>query len=451
MMTDAERAAEAVAIGRELREADRFPRRPRSALTTHPAVASVRDLDEALTQPPARTVHLTQASTITIRAVLWFWLERLALGTLALIGGREGIGKSICAYTLAAMSTRGRLPGVYLGIPKAVIIVATEDSWAHTIVPRLIGAGADLTRVYRADVLTTGLGESALSLPRDLASLERAVVDVDAALIILDPLLSRLDATLDSHKDAEVRQALEPLVALADRTRTTILGLIHVNKTASTDALTTLMGSRAFAAVARSVLFVMTDPDNEDARLLGQAKNNLGRMDLPTLSFRIVGTHVADAEDGPVWTGKLEWTGESDRSIRDALDAAVQAGAAGDKTATSEALSWLEDFLSSEDGQADSAVVKRKGAAAGHSTSSLHRARHKLKVATTTSGFPRRTFWSLPSQSSRARGETETNEMNGTTETTEGQSFQSSQSFQSLQTPRASGTTVFQGGPGKAY
>jgi AAA domain len=390
-------------------------------------------LVEPAAPPLTRTVHLTRASTIKPRAVLWFWLERLALGTLALIGGREGIGKSICAYTLAADCTRGRLSGVYLGTPRAVIIVATEDSWAHTIVPRLMAAGADLTKVYRADVLTAGLGEASLSLPRDLPSLEIVIADVGAALIILDPMLSRLDAALDTHKDAEVRQALEPLVALADRARVTILGLIHVNKSASTDALTTLMGSRAFAAVARSVLFVMTDPDNEEARLLGQAKNNLGRMDLPTLSFRIIGVQVADTADGPVWTGKLEWTGQSDRTIREALDAATEA--AGDKTATSEASDWLDDYLRSQDGPADSAIVKRKGAAAGHSTSALHRARHKLKVVTVTSGFPRRTFWA---QSSHARGETGMNGMNETTGTTD---VQSSQSFQSSATPREEGTT----------
>jgi hypothetical protein len=41
--------------------------------------------------------------------------------------------------------------------------------------------------------------------------------EVDAVLLILDPLLSRLDDRLDTHKDADVRRALEPLVALAEK------------------------------------------------------------------------------------------------------------------------------------------------------------------------------------------------------------------------------------------
>ena len=95
-------------------------------------------------------------------------------------------------------------------------------------------------------------------------------------------------------------------MALADRTNATVGGIIHVNKSSSNDALTTLMGSRAFAAVARCVLFVMTDPDDEHVRLVGQAKNNLGRSDLPTLRFTIAGANVADTVEGPIWTGRTE-------------------------------------------------------------------------------------------------------------------------------------------------
>jgi hypothetical protein len=41
------------------------------------------------------------------------------------------------------------------------------------------------------------------------------------------------------------------------------------------------------AAVARAVLFVMVDPKDDTNRLLGQAKNNLGPSDLPSLSFKV--------------------------------------------------------------------------------------------------------------------------------------------------------------------
>ena len=75
----------------------------------------------------------------------------------------------------------------------------------------------------------------------------------------------------------------------------------------------------------------MVNPEDETTRLLGQPKNNLGRSDLPTLAFRIEGSKVAETDEGAVWTGKLNWTGESDQSIREALQQAAET-AGGSRT-----------------------------------------------------------------------------------------------------------------------
>jgi hypothetical protein len=100
-------------------------------------------------------VLLTPASEIKARRVWWLWDARLAIGTLALLAGREGLGKSILAYTLAAMITRGELPGEHFGASRAVLVAATEDSWSQTIVPRLIAAGADLALVFKIESWTS--------------------------------------------------------------------------------------------------------------------------------------------------------------------------------------------------------------------------------------------------------------------------------------------------------
>jgi hypothetical protein len=350
-----------------------------------------------------RTVTLTPASSIKIRPVMWLWKDRLPMGSLALLGGREGIGKSLVAYDLTADITRGRLPGIHAGTPRSVIIAATEDSWAHTIVPRLMAAGADLDRVFRIDVTTSEGVNTALSLPRDLAALEAQVTTHDVALVVLDPLMSRLDATLDTHKDAEVRLALEPLVALADRCRAAVLGLIHVNKSGGTDPLNLIMGSRAFAAVARAVLFVVTDPDDASVRLLGEPKNNLGRTDLPTLTFRLVNQFVADTDEGPVFTGRVEWIGETARSLTEVMESTGEG--AEHRSATAEAVDWLTDYLTTLGGTAESAEIKREGAKAGHSIDSLKSARRRIKATSENVGFPRRTYWTLPTPAATSGGE----------------------------------------------
>jgi hypothetical protein len=344
--------------------------------------------------PQGRRLRVTRASEIQIRPVRWLWKDRVALGTLCLHAGREGIGKSVVEADLVSQVTRGVLPGENYGHPRSVVVCATEDSWEHTIVPRLMGAHADLTRVFRVDVTTAAGTEGYLTLPADLPELERVVRDEDVALILLDPLMSRLDAELDSHKDQQVRQALEPLVAMADRLRAAVIGLIHVNKSLSTDPLNLVMGSRAFSAVARAVLFAMADTDDETTRYLGQPKNNLGRTDLPTLTYRIEQTHVADTDEGPVFTGRAVWLDDTDKSIRDLL---IESGEdAESRSASGEAAAWMRDYLTAAGGIAPSAAVKDEGRKAGHTAAAVRRAREKLKLTVEARGYPCVTYWSLP-------------------------------------------------------
>jgi len=356
-----------------------------------------------------RKVVLTRASAIKPRRVRWLWDGRLALGTLGLLAGREGLGKSTLAYWIAGQVTLGQLEGEYHGKPSAVLVCASEDSWEHTIVPRLMAAGADLDRVYRIEVVTSAGIHGELSLPRDLDALEDSAKETGAALLLLDPLVSRLSSSLDSHKDAEVRLALEPLVAIADRAKLAVLGLIHHNKSGSTDPLQLVMGSKAFTAVARSVHTVIPDPDDdtETRRLFGTPKNNLGRDDLPALAFSIVG-HPIETDDGTAWTGAVDWAGEVSGSIRDAMSRSQEGE---DRSATSEAAEWLDDYLTVNGGSAASVDIKNHGAKAGHSLDCLKRARKKIKAGVESSGFPRKTYWMLQSEHQSeqiSRGDTPT-------------------------------------------
>lgn len=382
-----------------------------------------------------RHLVLTPASKIRPRRVRWLWDGRLALGSLGLLAGPEGLGKSTLGYTIAADITRGTLPGEYYGTPHAVLVCASEDSWEYTIVPRLMAAGADLDLVFRVEMRTADDIAVGLSLPRDLVAVEQGAKEVDAAMMILDPLMSRIAENIDTHKDGDVRRALEPLVAVADRAGMAILGLIHHNKSGSSDPLQLVMASKAFTAVARSVHTVIKDPeDDTDARrLFGTPKNNLGRSDLPTLSFTIVG-HQIDTDEGPASTGQLVWGEVVEGSIGDAMRRAAEQG--DDRSATTEAADWLTDYLASKGGTDDSATIKREGARAGHSADALKRARRKIKAPSTSQGYPRRTWWSLPgTQSEQTVGATPRGDApTAPTAPTGAQSEQSEQLEQSART-----------------
>ena len=352
------------------------------------------DADEEPPERGFRHVELVRASSIAVKPVHWLWKNRVPLGELTLLAGREALGKSTIAYTLAAWITLGTMKGRFLDQPRSVLVAATEDSWEHTIVPRLMAAGADLDRVFRIDVVTEDGVDGLLTLPSDISDLHEAVRQSDAALVLLDPLMSRLSAHLDSHKDAEVRVALEPLTSFAKRAHVAVLGIIHVNKSSSADALNMIMGSRAFGAVARAVLMAVKNPE-DDTCLFGLAKNNLGSKDQPAFRYRIVGEKVTDTDEGPVWTGRIDWLGTSERSVDEVMVAMSEGGMEG-MSAIDEAAGWLEDYLNSVGGSKASAIVKSAGSKQGHNERNLQRAASKLKVVYGSEGFPRTTIWTLP-------------------------------------------------------
>jgi hypothetical protein len=369
-----------------------------------------------------RHLTLTPAAEIRPARARWLWDGRMPLGALSILAGREGVGKSSVAYWIAARVTRGELPGEHAGEPRAVLVCATEDSWAHTIVPRLIATGADLRRVYRVEV-ATDFGTAELSLPGDVERVGQAAHELGASLMLLDPLMSRLSASLDTHRDAEVRQALEPLTKMLDAAGMSGLGLLHFNKSMSGDPLNALMGSRAFGAVARAVSTVVKDPDDDTGarRLFGTPKNNLGPDDLPLLSFTMAG-YAVPTDDGDCWTARVVWGDEvTGSSISEVMRRAQDDR--GDRSATQEAADWLADWLTSQGGQDDSAKIKSAGRAAGHNEEALRRARRRLGVRTESHGFPRRTIWRLddpPEDASRVTvasqsGETHIYDMTDTT------------------------------------
>ncbi len=350
-----------------------------------------------------REVTFIKASAITPLAALWVWEERLPLGELALIGGAPALGKSTNAYDLIARLTKGTLPGDFVGTPKTAAVCAAEDSWEHTIVPRLIVAGADLDMVYRVNVTSTeGYGGGDLVLPEDLAALEILATTNDVGLILLDPLLSRLDARLDSHKDADVRRALEPLVVLAHQVGCSVLGVIHTNKSSGKDALSRIMASRAFGAVARSVLFCIQSNEDEDTKVFGVIKSNLGAVakDSLSVSYTIEGadTGLTDPDNGKrIMAGRIVWGTVTGESIDGILADSERSGRGSTGTTlVEEAGEWLVSYLSKQVNHEEiSATVIRDGEKAGHKKRNLQSALKDFGVRSDRRGFPGGTWWVL--------------------------------------------------------
>ena len=344
-----------------------------------------------------RKIQLTRLDAIETLPVHWLWQARIPRGMFGLLAGREGLGKSLIVIWLIAQITRGKLRGHDFGKPRKAIICATEDSFAHTIVPRLVAADADLTMVARVDV-KDGDVDSTLNLPMDIPALVEEVKVNDVALIVLDPLTSRLSAKIDTHKDAEVRRALEPMARLAEDTDAAVLGLIHQNKsTANTDPNNLIMGSRAFSAVARYTLMVCEDPDREEddpSFVLGQAKNSVGpSYGLPLMPYQIEPWEFVNERGVTIQTARIKWLDE-DRS-RTFSDVMRVGGKTRTSSARDDAERWLVEFLSLREGRkASSSEIKRAAEAAGHNERTIRRASDDVGIVREGAGPT--TTWALP-------------------------------------------------------
>lgn len=356
----------------------------------------------------ARRVRVTWAESIEPEPVVWAWTDdqgqgRIPAGTLAIAAGREGTGKSSFGMWLAAQITTGKLPGNFHGKPRRVLYVAVEDSWKHTLVPRLLAAGADLSKIGRLDVVADDGEELTMSLPADNGALETAIRDHDVALVVLDPLMSAIAGKIDTHREREVRSALDPLAKIADRTGAIVLGIAHFNKGSGSDAANLITGSGAFKNVPRSVFGFARD-DGDGSRVMTQVKNSLGRDDLASLGYRIEAATIPTAK-GPAETSRLVWTGVSDKSVADVLrDARMD-----DHDERHDAASWLVEFLTEQGGSASSKEVFKAGRdAGGWSPQALRRARG-ARVQSVKSGMSGGWDWCLTG----AEGDTKITKVTG--------------------------------------
>jgi hypothetical protein len=349
--------------------------RPASAA---PVLAVVPNGSQAA--PVGRQVVVTLASQIKPRPVRWLWPDRIPAGALTLLAGREGIGKSLVGVRLAAQLTRGTLLGGRHGRPSRVMFATSEDAWEFTMVPRLLAAGADLARVGRVQVEDDGI-VIGLTTPVDVPALKVYIATHDVAMLVLDPLTSVMDGRIDAHRDREVRTALEPLGQLAEATGAAVLGLVHLGKGLGSDPVNLILGSRAFSAVARVALVAARDPEDETSNVLSVEKSNLGRIDVPGLTYRVDGVEIA-TDEGPASAGLLVWTGETDRRVRD-----IMADAGEERGERDEAGRWLIDYLTDLGGEAAAKDVKATARAAGFAERTLDRARSRAGVTTGRTGF----------------------------------------------------------------
>ncbi len=326
---------------------------------------------------------------VEAETVEWFWEGRIPYGKLTIIDGDPGTSKSLLTTDLTARITRGRaFPDGTPCEPSGVVMLAAEDGIADTIRPRLDAAGGDPAMVRVLNTLPDGKGgERGVTIPEDIPAIEKAVEQIGAKLVIVDPLMGVLSPTVNSNNDQAVRGALNPLLAMAHRTGVAVVVVRHLNKSGGGSAMYRGGGSIGITGIVRSAFVVGENPDDENERILAHYKHNLSKG-AASLSYT-----VRTAANG---AARIEWTGESLHTASDLLNVPTDPE---EKSALDEAKEWLTDEL--KDRPMWAKTVQDNARRAGISESTLKRAKSALKVKSEreTEGWS----WSIPS-TKRASG-----------------------------------------------
>jgi AAA domain/Domain of unknown function (DUF3854) len=312
-----------------------------------PSIVGQKEIEPSLEEqfPEHAGIILLNASELQERPIEWFWNQWLPYGSFCTLDGDPNEGKSTLVSAFASHSTGGpRLPGtpnsgVVCSVGKSVVLIACEDDKNNTWIPRLNAAGCDTSLV---DFWDGNIDEKERrwlpNLPADMRKLEYIIRKKEAGLVVIDPLYSFIDSKFDSWKDQHMKLVLNELTDLASRTGACIIGVRHLNKSATLPSLYRGLGSIGVIGVARSGLVVVRDETDEEIRYLCQVKNNLAKPQAPW-KFRI------DAEGG---ASRIVWLEQETRTLRE-LSQPQGGGGPASSAAAQFIVSWL--------GQADVAAA----------------------------------------------------------------------------------------------
>lgn len=303
-----------------------------------------------------RTLAAYPAAEIAPRRMMMLWRDRIPAGTLSVIAGAPGLGKSTLGNTICAELSRDGISSVLSNM---------EDDPATVTRPRLDVAAADLSRVYIVPP------DVAPAFPRDLELLENLIRYTNAGLVLLDPFRAHFHPENQIHHGPVLRE----VVAVARRTRCAIVGIHHTVKSGDGTAIGLVGGAYGgLAGTARALYVYGYDPKDEDRRALACVK--IAGVDTPpalvfaheTVEYEIGGDYfdaglILVVGEGELDARELKRRG---RKLKDRDEACSK---------------WLSLFLAAgEDCSRRANEVRVEGAQAGHGWQTLVRAAARLAV-----------------------------------------------------------------------
>jgi len=260
----------------------------------------------------------------------FLWHPYIPIGSLTILAGKPGQGKSFAAIDIAARVSNGSVfpDQKEVGPAGKVVIFAAEDD-APTIKRRLVNCNANLANTvgFNLEKFPFRLND-----PKSIAHLERICEMLKPRLVIIDPLVAFIDTGTDINRANHVREVMRPLADIAKRHATSILVIAHQKKGQIADSLDAITGSVDFIAAVRSGLLVCQDPSDDSCRVLAHIKHNLTEEG-QALRFSI---------SGGMSGARFEWFGASEMTGDEIISSG---GNHEDRIETKDAKSFIASFL----------------------------------------------------------------------------------------------------------
>lgn len=348
---------------------------------------------KATSAPAKPIVELVAASTLVSAPIRWLWPGWLARGKIHVLAGAPGVGKTTLAMKMASVTSTGTSwPDGCISPAGNVIIWSGEDDPADTLKPKLVASGADVDHLFFVSDVREGEERRAFDPSKDMDALRAAIAKIgDVKLIIVDPVVSAVAG--NSHKNSEVRRALQPLADLAGNVDAALIGITHFSKgSAGREPLERVVGSIAFGALARVVMVAVKENPDEDGlpprRLLVRAKSNIG-PDEGGFTYDLFQEPLADI---PEIIASIARFGEPIQGTARQILAEAEAEP-DEHSAKGDAEKFLSDFLAFE----PKTVREIKTAAEAHGLAwrTIERAKKAVGVRTKKSDFNKGWLWEL--------------------------------------------------------
>jgi putative DNA primase/helicase len=361
---------------------ERDARPPKPPKPGKPGKPRLADLDQEEEGSQLADVPASEGKSLKLD---WLWPDRLEWGSVAVVQGTKGAGKSTWMRAIAAAVTGGPpLPGTERRkrVVGSVLWYAGEEPLWSRVRPGLEAAGADLSRIYLADAL--GETRDMLQLPNDCPRLAERIRLRSAKLVVIDPLFAFTDGSCELEgPTVPARRFMREIMRVASASGALILLARNNTKATGNGALAAGRGSGEIGNAARSVLHLTPLPDNTATYVLSVAACNNGAP-VPGITYTLV-THLG--------ASKIQLVGSTPMTADELTD-----GDEGslDRLQIEHAKELLRRLLT--DSELDSKIVKAKADQEMIATRTLQKAANALgvRVRRDGSGATTVSFWRAP-------------------------------------------------------